>query len=190
MTRITRRAALASVAPLLAGAALVSTVNAQQPSASRALVACLSRSGNTRVVAQQVRRATGADYFEIVTADPYPEDYEETVAQAERERQADFRPRLRELVASMDAYDTVYLAFPIWGMTVPPPVRSFLATHDLAGKTVFPLITHGGYGIGSSLAVLAEDALAADIRNAFTLEQNQERQTLAAVTEWMAATRT
>jgi hypothetical protein len=88
----------------------------------KVLVAYFSRTGNTGLIARQVRRALGADLFEI---------------------------------QPIDAYQTVFLGFPIWGMSVPPVIRSFLSGHDLSGKTLVPLITYGGYGSGQSLAVVA-----------------------------------
>lgn len=50
---------------------------------SRTLVAYFSRTGNTRVIAGQIHRARGTDLFEIQPATSYPEDYEQTVAQAQ-----------------------------------------------------------------------------------------------------------
>jgi hypothetical protein len=38
-------------------------------------------------------------------------------------------------VPDLPSYETVFLAFPIWGMTAPSIIRSFLSKHDLAGKT-------------------------------------------------------
>ncbi|MCB4769097.1 flavodoxin [Ancylobacter sp. Lp-2] len=151
----------------------------------RVLVAYYSRTGNTRVVARQIQLAYGAALFEIRTAEPYPDDYEATVRQAERERQAGYRPPLAATLPSLDAYDVVFLGFPIWGTTAPAAVRSFLAAHDLSGKTLVPFITHGGYGPGSSVQVVAEHAPGARLLDAFTLRQDQERETLAQVTSWM-----
>ena len=55
-----------------------------QSAGSKSLVAYFSRSGNTRVIAGTIHRALGADLFEIRPAQPYPEDYEQTVEQARR----------------------------------------------------------------------------------------------------------
>ncbi len=126
--------------------------------ASGDLVIYFSRSGNTRVIAGQIGRAQAARVFEIILATPYPEDYEETVAQARRERDSGHQPPLRAGVEDIAEYDRVWLGFPIWGGSVPPVIRSFLSGHDLSGKTLVPFITHGGYGIGSSLTVLAQHA--------------------------------
>jgi len=45
------------------------------------------------------------------------------VAQAERERVANFDPPPAELVTNMASYTTVFLAFPIWGQTAPSATR-------------------------------------------------------------------
>lgn len=64
-------------------------------------------------------------------------------------------------------------------------IRSFLRRHDLSGKTVRPFITHGGYGQGSSLSVLASHAPGARILDAFVMEADQERRTITLITEWL-----
>jgi flavodoxin len=157
----------------------------QAPGNARTLVAYFSRTGNTRVIAHQIRRARGADIFEITPAASYPEGYEETVKQAERERVAGYEPPLQETVPNLNAYDTVFLGFPVWGTTAPAVIRSFLSRHDLSGKTLVPFVTHGGYGLGQSLAVLAAHAPKARLVGGFALQADQERKTLTEVSRWL-----
>lgn len=152
---------------------------------STTLVAYFSRSGNTRVVAGQIHRALRAALFEIRPATSYPEDYKQTVEQATRERDHGYEPSLVGTVADITSYETVFLGFPIWGETAPPVIRSFLRTHDLSGGTVRPFITHGGYGLGNSIAVLTDYAPRARIEPAFSMEADQERRTLNEVTSWL-----
>jgi flavodoxin len=172
---------LAAVAAPLAGAA-----ETMQPKGSRVLVAYFSRSGNTRVIAGQIGRSLGATVFEIEPAQPYPEDYFQTVEQARRERDSGFKPPLKGRVANLDDYDVVYLGFPIWGETAPPVVKSFLASHKLAGKTLIPFITHGGYGVGDSQKVVAAHAPGARLLDAaLVMQADQERQTVEGVTRWL-----
>lgn len=185
---MSRRDALKSSLALPLAAAGISALTgaANAPTGgSRALVAYLSRSGNTRLIARQIRRATNADLFEIETAQPYPEDYEKTVALAQRQKEAGTEPPLTATVTNMERYDTVFLGFPIWGMSAPAPIRSFLSAHDLSGKTLITFITHGGYGLGDSREVVARHAPQARLEAGFSLERPQERQTLASVTEWL-----
>lgn len=187
---MSRRAALGGALswPLAAGLAVpAKSATARQASGgARILVAYLSRTGNTRVVARQIRWAHDAELFEILPASAYPEDYEETVRQATRERASGYQPPLARNVADIAAYDVVFLGFPIWGTSAPATIRSFLSRHDLPGKTLVPFITHGGYGPGDSLAVVAAHAPRARVLDPFVLRADQERETLARVTQWMA----
>jgi flavodoxin len=149
------------------------------------LVAYFTRTGNTQVIARQIRRALDADLFEVEPAEAYPEDYEATVSQAERERQTGYEPPLKVMVPNIDSYETIFVGFPIWGMTAPPVIRSFLSGHNLSGKTIVPFITHGGYGLGQSLAVVTEHAPRARLVEGFAIQADQERETLSRVTSWL-----
>ncbi|NJO32876.1 MAG: flavodoxin [Rhodospirillales bacterium] len=185
---MTRRKSLTGILTLGLGSALRLGESAEaQPIAgrSRALVAFFTRSGNTKLIAGKVRRDLGADLFEIQPAEPYPEDYDATVTQAEREKQTGYEPPLKESVAEIGAYSTVYLGFPIWGSTAPTVIKTFLSKHDLAGKDLVPLITHGGYGAGDSLAVLRRMAPKARLRRPFVIRMDQERAILKELTSWL-----
>jgi flavodoxin len=187
MIDMTRRQILAT-APLLS-TAMRSTAERlsrnSKSNGSKILVAYFSRSGNTRVIAGTIHRALAADLFEIVPAHPYPEDYEQTVEQARRERDRGDEPPLAQRMASIAGYETIFLGFPIWGETAPPVIRSFLKTHDLWGKRIRPFITHGGYGFGNSLSVLAQHAPNAKIESPFVMEADQERRTIDQVNSWL-----
>lgn len=156
---------------------------------SSVLVAYFTRTGNTRVIAGQIRRALGADVFEIAPRDPYPEDYEQTVAQAQRERDSGYEPPLRERVSNITRYETIFIGFPIWGMAVPPVVRSFLRDHDFSDKRLVPFITHGGYGVGDTLTTLRQSTPGARIGDELVMEADQERRTLERVTGWLGPAR-
>ncbi|MBB5190696.1 flavodoxin [Silvimonas terrae] len=148
-------------------------------------MAYFSRSGNTRVVAGLIHRTLHTDLFEIRPATAYPEDYLETVEQARQERDSGRERPLETRVSNMSDYDTVFLGFPIWGETAPPVIRAFLSAHDLAGKALTPFITHGGYGTGNSLAVLASHAPKARLIPGFVMEADQERRTMNQVNDWL-----
>ena len=187
---VSRRAALsAPAAMLLATGASACAAEDQQVMGAKSnmLVAYFTRSGNTRVIAEQLQRDLRADIFEIQPANAYSADYEQAVEQARLERDRGFEPALKGRVANIAGYDTVFLGFPIWGETAPPPIRSFLRTHDLAGKTLRPFITHGGYGPGDSLSVLKAHAPGAQILMPFVMEADQERRTMTQVRQWLVA---
>lgn len=184
-----RRNLLKAVPVAAAGLVLTAAETSAQRSSTepgKILVAYFSRTGNTAVIARQIGRATNATLFEIETQTPYPEDYQDTVEQARRETQSGYLPPLGHFVADIGRYDTIYLGMPIWGMTTPPVIRSFLRAHDLSGRTVIPFITHGGYGLGNSIEVLRAHIAGADMRQAFSMEADQERRTLERVSGWLA----
>lgn len=179
--------ALPLTATAIALSATRTSAQEQATGSGRTLVAYYSRTGNTAVIARQIRRARDAALFEIKTATPYPEDYEETVEQARRETRSGYMPPLGHFVADVAQYETIYLGLPIWGMTAPPVIRSFLKAHDLSGKTVVPFITHGGYGLGNSMDVLRAHMPGSDLRPAFSMEADQERRTLEQVSGWLTS---
>lgn len=183
--KINRRDAInASLLLSLAGMS-----SAQAQSSSTVLVAYLSRTNNTRVIARQISRSLNTDLFEIETVEAYPEDYDTMVAQAQREKEAGFEPPVKATVPDIARYQTVFPGFPIWGMTAPSPVRSFLSKHDLAGKTIVPFITNGGYGVGDALSVLTAHAPNARLVEGLTREYEPERDILNQVTSWVEGLR-
>ncbi len=77
----------------------------------------------------------------------------------------------------------------MWGSTAPTVIKSFLSKHDLTGKELVPLITHGGYGAGDSLAVLRRMAPKARLGRPFIIRMDQERAILRDVTRWLETSR-
>ena len=73
------------------------------------------------------------------------------IEMAKREFSENARPELTAQVENMDEYETVIVAFPNWWTTMPMAVFTFLESYDFSGKTICPLITHGGSGFSNSL---------------------------------------
>lgn len=153
---------------------------------SRTLVAYFSRSGNTRVIAGVIHRQLKTDLFEIIPAEPYSEDYFQTVEQASKQRDQGSKPALKNNLPGIEHYETIYLGFPIWGTTVPPVVQTFLSRNNVSNKLIIPFITHGGYGIGNSENILATLAPKAKREKPLIIECDQERKTTETVTDWLA----
>ena len=110
--------------------------------------------GNTKVIAQKIQAATGADLFEIVPQKAYSEDYTRCTEEAQAELQQDARPAYAGDI-DLSGYDVIYLGYPIWWGTFPMCVFTFIEAHDgFAGKKVVPFSTHEGSGLGNSLSDL------------------------------------
>ena len=113
----------------------------------KVLIVYYSWSGNTRVAAEQIRKITGGTLFEIKTAKAYPAEYDACVEQAKKECRSGFCPELASKAGDLAKYDVIFLGTPNWWSTMAPPVRTFLTTENLSGKTVIPFVTHGGGGM-------------------------------------------
>lgn len=129
------------------------------------LIAYFSWGGNTRGIAEEIQRQTGADLFEIQLVEPYSTDYNTVLDQAQRDQNEQARPELSTHVENMEQYDTIILGYPNWWASIPMPIASFLEEYDFTGKTILPFCSHGGGGLGQSqtaIAKLVPDAVMAE----------------------------
>jgi flavodoxin len=110
----------------------------------------LSRTNNTKAVAQMIQSHTGGKLVKLELEKPYPENYKAIVDQVAAENASGLLPPLKTKIDSIEKYDVVFVGFPTWGMQLPPPMKSFLKQYDLRGKTIVPFNTNAGYGVGSS----------------------------------------
>jgi flavodoxin len=115
------------------------------------LVAYFSWSGNAKTLAGQIAQVTGGDLFEIKTVTAYPDNYNDCIAVAKQEQERNARPAFSGSVANISQYKTVFLCYPNWWGTLPMVVFTFLEAYDFSGKTIYPLVTHGGSRFGRSL---------------------------------------
>jgi flavodoxin len=127
------------------------------------LVAYFSKTGTTETIAGYIHDKAGGDIFKIVTVNPYPTDYNATLTQAQQELSSNARPALSGSISNMDAYDIIFLGYPIWHGYEPMAIRSFLASYNLSGKTIIPFCTSGSTGIGSSVNSIRNIATGATV---------------------------
>lgn len=162
------------------------------------LVVYLSRTKNTRAVAEIIHRKVGGHLVELELVKPYPGHYQATVDQVAEENAKGFLPPLKTKIDSIKKYDIVFLGFPTWGMQLPPPVKSFLNQYDLSGKTIIPFNTNAGYGIGSSFQTVKELCPNSIVMEGFStkggkekdgvllvLKDDKERQVRQEVQDWL-----
>ena len=127
---------------------------------TKSLVVCFSATGNTKGVAQRLATAIGAEFVEIVPAEPYTAadlDWQDkksrsSVEMADRKS----RPAIATAVSNLGDYATVFVGFPIWWYREPSIIDTFVESNAeaLAGKTIVPFATSGGSGMGDSTANL------------------------------------
>lgn len=107
--------------------------------------------GNSRLLAAMVQKSVGGEIYAIQTEKKYPSGYSDTVSVARDEIDSNENVALVGSLPDMSQYDTVVLVYPVWWGTIPNAVKTFLQSEDLSGITLYPLITHGGSGAGSSV---------------------------------------
>ena len=113
----------------------------------KVLIVYLSRTNNTKTIAEIIHKNTGGTLVALELEKPYPENYRATVEQVVREN------------------ETGYL---------PPPMKSFLKQYDLSGKTIVPFNTNDGYGIGSSFDTVKELCPKSKILDGFSIKGGTE----------------
>lgn len=104
----------------------------------KVLVAYFSWSGNTESMASFIQEQTNADLFVIQPVNPYPEDYNDATDVALIERDENRRPEIRDLPATVDEYDAIFIGYPIWWHTAPMIIGTFLESYDLSGIDIYP----------------------------------------------------
>lgn len=139
------------------------------------LIVYLSRTGNTKAIAEIIHEEVGGDLVELKLKTPYPKDYDAIVAQVVREDKSGYLPPLKTKIENIQDYDTVFIGFPTWNMQLPPPMKSFLQEYDLSGKTMIPFNTNGGYGLGRSVEQVISLCPDSNILQAFSIKGGLER---------------
>lgn len=130
--------------------------NAQSMSSKKVLIVYLSRTNNTKAIAEIIQKNVGGTLVALELQKPYPENYKATVQQVVDENAGGYLPALKTKIDSIEKYDIVFVGFPTWDMQMPPPMKSFLHEYDLSGKTVIPFNTNAGYGVGSGFKTVKE----------------------------------
>lgn len=164
------------------------TKNPEQPGIAavnpdKVLIVYLSRTKNTKTVAEMIHQEVGGTLVELELENPYPENYRAIVDQVARENETGFLPPLQTKIENMDDYEVVFVGFPTWGMQLPPPMKSFLNEYDLSGKTVIPFNTNAGYGIGSSFETVKDLCPKSKVLDGFSTKGGVERDGMLFVME-------
>lgn len=139
------------------------------------LIVYLSRTNNTKAIAEIIHKNVGGTLVALELEKPYPENYQVTVKQVVNENETGYLPPLKTKIDSIQNYDVVFVGFPTWGMKLPPPMKTFLHQYDLKGKTIIPFNTNGGYGEGSSFQTVKELCPNSKVLEGFVIKGGLER---------------
>lgn len=177
--RLVRNAVIGS------GSVTTSGAETQTDGDGNILIAFFSWGGNTRGVAEEIQAQTGADLFEIELVNPYSNDYNTVLDQAQHDQNIQARPELRNHVEDFEQYETILLGYPNWWASIPMPIASFLEEYDFAGKTIVPFCSHGGGRFGQSLTAIAKLAPNATIGEGLSIHYSGGSTLSADVEAWL-----
>jgi len=169
------------------------------PADARVLIAYFSRAGenyhyggrrflevgNTEVLAEIISNQVTCDVHRIEAAEPYSDDYDDTVDRNVREQEADARPAIANRLPDLGGYDVVLLGSGLWNVRPPMIMRTFTDGFDFTGKTVLPVVTYAVSGLGNAPDEYADACPGATIGEGLAVRGEEVRQADDAVAAWL-----
>ena len=143
--------------------------------------------GNTEIVCDLMKDLIPADRFKIEMKTPYSPVYMTCIDEAKRDLRAKAQPELVSLPESLDDYDTIVLAYPNYWGTMPMAVFTFLEHFDFTGKTILPLCTNEGSGMGGSERDLKRVCPGATVKAGLSITGSSAASSAGSVKRWLSA---
>ena len=143
--------------------------------------------GNTEIVAGIIEDLILADTFKIEMKNPYSPVYMTCIEEAKKDLRAKARPELVSMPESIDEYDTIILAYPNYWGTMPMAVYTFLEHFDFSGKTILPLCTNEGSGMGSSEREIKKTCPGAEVKKGLPITGSAAANSKSSVERWLKA---
>lgn len=166
-----------------------STLSAEDSSkpaaATKMLIVYYSWGGNTRVIAKELEKLTGATVLELIPQEPYPTEYRACTDLAKKHIADGILPALKGKIKDIDQYDVILIGSPNWWGTIAPPVATFIAKHLPQGKKVLPFITHGGGGEQRCFTDIAKQCKGCTVTEGFLCNGSEVAKQTEALTAWL-----
>ena len=141
--------------------------------------------GNTEIVCNIMKEMIDADVFKIEMKDPYSPVYMTCIEEAKRDLREKARPELVSYPDGIDGYDTVILAYPNYWGTIPMAVATFLERYDFTGKTILPLCTNEGSGMGGSERDIAKACPGASLVKGLSISGSSVAGSKPQIEKWL-----
>ena len=142
--------------------------------------------GNTEIVCNLMKDMLEADTFKIEMKNPYSPVYMTCIEEAKKDLREKARPELTSFPESIDEYDTIILAYPNYWGTIPMAVATFLEKYDFMGKTVLPLCTNEGSGMGGSEKMIRQCAIGANLNKGLPITGTGAASSGNTVRRWLS----
>ncbi len=110
----------------------------------RTLVIYYSKSGNTKLIAENIASSLNADLYRVKPVIDISGNSLQKVLQGSKMVYYKYKPLLENLNVDFSRYDRIYVGTPIWMFNVAPAVRTLLLD-KIKGKEVALFYTHNGF---------------------------------------------
>ena len=141
--------------------------------------------GNTEIVAEYIKKITGADIFKVERKVPYSNDYRACVKEVEAEQTNGEKPELLYTLNNIDDYEVVYIGSPVYCGLLPQPLVVQLEKLNWTGKIVRPFTTHEGSGLGNILSQLKGICKGAEVTSGLAVRGSLVSTAYDEVKEWV-----
>ena len=145
------------------------------------------KTGNTEIVCGIMKEMIDADVFKIEMKHPYSPVYMTCIEEAKRDLREKARPELVSMPDSLDGYDTVVLAYPNYWGSMPMAVYTFLEHFDFTGKTILPLCTNEGSGMGGTEREIKRACPGSDVKRGLPVTGGSAADSGPALRRWLSA---
>ena len=143
------------------------------------------KKGNTQIVCEKMKELIDADTFQIEMKHPYSPVYLTCIDEAKKDLRENARPELVNMLESIENYDNIILAYPNYWGTIPMAVATFLESYDFSGKTILPLCTNEGSGMGTSESTIKKCIPNAVLKNGLAITGSQAENSKKALEQWL-----
>lgn len=142
--------------------------------------------GLVRVLADFIQEGTSGDLFSIETSVAYQANIGALIDYASGEQARNERPELTSQIDNLDAYDTIFIGYPLWWYDLPMVMYSFFDAYDFSGKTIIPFCVHNGSQFSGTIGTIAElEPDATVITDGFTVNQRDVGSAGSDVSAWL-----
>lgn len=122
--------------------------------------------------------------FEIKADREYSKDHMVLIEEAKQELNNKVMVPVKEYPDDMAQYDTVFLVYPNWWNTIPMVVATFLDNYEWNGKTIIPVCTNEGSGLGNSVVDIRKYARGAKVRKGASFTGSQVSRSKEKIAKW------
>lgn len=143
--------------------------------------------GNTEIAVGKIRELVDADVFKIEMKTPYAKEYMTCIEEAKAGLQKKARPELISMPDSIEQYDKIILAYLNYWGTMPMAVFTFLEKFDFSGKTILPLCTNEGSGMGGSERDIRKTCPGAELKGGLSLSGSSVANAKPQIEKWLKA---